>query len=72
MPTPEIYICFCPFLGFLFVNNQGNSVDSDWNVRVCMQLCIPFNFTIVPLSNCIFLKVYSRFKYLSGVLTSLL
>ena len=47
---------------FLFANHQGPSVDSYREIRgrknyTCAQLGLPFNLTVVPLSDYVLLKM---------------
>ena len=77
MSTRDILHTFFPFIGFLFDNHKGPSVNRYWNVRgrnnfTCVQLCIPFNFTVVKLSDYVLFKIYIHVTYLSDVPTSLL
>ena len=49
-------IYFFTFLGFLFANHKGTSVDSYWSTRgrnnpTCVKLYITFNLAVAPLSD---------------------
>ena len=72
--------CFVPFTDFLFANHQFTSVERYWDVRgynnyTSVQLCLPFNFTVAPLSDFILFKmldlyhipVYVDFTNISSV-----
>ena len=58
----RVLYTFLPFLGFLFENHHGPSVDIYQDVRgcnnsTCIQLYLPFNFVAVPLIDCVLFKV---------------
>ena len=57
-----MFYMFCEIFWIPICDSQGASVDSYWynielNNSTYVQLCITFNFSVEPLSNCVLFNI---------------